>query len=95
MKVIRRNKVNSVTTKALPPSWKRHKEWVDSVPMTEIHENLQNQRRGLDRVIYALGYSLQRFRERSSIAQYLALHGHLAVGLIHQAVAASVLNSHP
>jgi diacylglycerol kinase (ATP) len=27
--------------------------------MSEIHENLQKQRRGLNRVIHALGYSLQ------------------------------------
>ena len=27
--------------------------------MTDIHENLQKQRRGLNRVIHALGYSLQ------------------------------------
>ncbi len=27
--------------------------------MSEIHENLQKQRRGIDRVIHAFGYSLQ------------------------------------
>jgi diacylglycerol kinase (ATP) len=27
--------------------------------MTDIHENLQKQRRGLNRIIHALGYSLQ------------------------------------
>lgn len=48
--------------------------------MSQIHENLQKQRRGLDRVIHALGYSLQglkagmyepAFRQEAVLAIFL------------------------
>ena len=48
--------------------------------MTKIHENLQKQRRGLNRVIHALGYSLQglkagmfepAFRQEAFLAAFL------------------------
>lgn len=48
--------------------------------MSQIHENLQKQRRGLDRVVHALGYSLQglkagmhepAFRQEAFLAVFL------------------------
>jgi diacylglycerol kinase (ATP) len=59
MKIIRRDEVNSMTMLTHPCSRKSHKKWIDWPYMTEIHENLQKQRRGLNRIVHALGYSLQ------------------------------------
>jgi diacylglycerol kinase len=47
--------------------------------MSEIHENLQKQRRGIDRVIHAFGYSLQGLQAGMHLSKHCKDLGSAAV----------------